>query len=195
MPPRPNQARREELLDQLEVIFLDEGFLHLRIGALASRLKCSRSTLYELADSKEALFARVVERYADRAVEEARQRAEDVGGPVRDRLTAFFSVIGGYQARPAPQFWTQVLEHESAAARFSEKRAWGVRVVKEMLDEGIASGELRHVNTEFVSHLLWLFSRSTRDPEVLKAAGITTVEAMSEMTTLLLDGVAHPEWD
>ena len=49
------QARRAELLDELVTLFLAEGFGALTLDELARRLRCSKSTLYGLAASKEQL--------------------------------------------------------------------------------------------------------------------------------------------
>lgn len=45
--------RQEQVLDGLEEIFREEGFRRLTIGELATRLRCSRSTLYAMAPTKE----------------------------------------------------------------------------------------------------------------------------------------------
>ena len=57
-----DSPRREEILDELEAIFLAEGFRGLTVGTLAARLRCSRSTLYALAATKEELYLRVSDR-------------------------------------------------------------------------------------------------------------------------------------
>ena len=41
--------RRNQIVDGLEEVFLKEGFRKVRIEELASRLRCSRQTLYRLA--------------------------------------------------------------------------------------------------------------------------------------------------
>ena len=47
--------RRTELFDALIDLFLSEGFAHLTLDDIAARLRCSKSTLYTLAGSKEQL--------------------------------------------------------------------------------------------------------------------------------------------
>ena len=61
--------RQAELLSRLETLFLNEGFGHLTLDDIASRLHCSKSTLYALAGSKEQLAVRVVGRYFKGAAE------------------------------------------------------------------------------------------------------------------------------
>lgn len=194
MPRRPNEARREQLLDELERIFRTEGFLHLRVGTLAGRLHCSRSTLYELAGSKEQLFARVVERFADRAVTEAAAYAEAAESP-RERVLRFFSVIAEYQARTSAQFWRDAYGFGPTAARFAESRAWGVVRVKAYLDEGIAAAVLRPANTAFIAHVIWLAAAASRDPDVLERTGISTRDAMQELGALIVNGMMVQERD
>ena len=45
-------ARQTALLDDIVGLYLVEGFAHLTLDELASRLRCSKSTLYTLAASK-----------------------------------------------------------------------------------------------------------------------------------------------
>ena len=53
--PAFGTRRRTELFDALIALFLDEGFAHLTLDDIAGRLRCSKSTLYTLAGSKEQL--------------------------------------------------------------------------------------------------------------------------------------------
>ena len=59
--------RQAELLDQLEELFLAEGFARFTLEDLALRLRCSKSTLYALAGSKEQLAQRVIKHFFRKA--------------------------------------------------------------------------------------------------------------------------------
>src|ERR1700712_745269 len=83
--------RQAELLDQLEQLFLAEGFAGFTLEDLAVRLHCSKSTLYALADSKEQLALRLVRHFfrkATDAVEAHAVQEEDPGLRVVAYLTA-----------------------------------------------------------------------------------------------------------
>src|SRR5213076_1897274 len=54
-PRRRPTARQRALLADLEALFLAEGFAAFTLDDLAGRLRCSKSTLYALAPSKEQL--------------------------------------------------------------------------------------------------------------------------------------------
>ena len=54
------------LLDELERLFVAEGFAHLSVAERASRLRVSRSTLYRLATGKQELAELVISRMFDR---------------------------------------------------------------------------------------------------------------------------------
>ena len=60
-------TRQAQLLDQLEELFLAEGFAGFTLEDLAVRLHCSKTTLYALAGSKEQLAVRVVRHFFRRA--------------------------------------------------------------------------------------------------------------------------------
>src|SRR3954470_11637208 len=84
--------RQAELLDQLEGLFLAEGFARFTLDDLAVRLRCSKSTLYALAGSKEQLALRVVRHFfrkATDAVEAQTLRQTDPGL----RVVAYLSAV------------------------------------------------------------------------------------------------------
>ena len=62
-PLAPGSPRLERLLEELEHVFLHDGFLHFRTEELARRLHCSKRALYQIAPSREELFELVVERW------------------------------------------------------------------------------------------------------------------------------------
>jgi AcrR family transcriptional regulator len=55
-------ARQEQVLQAVERIFLREGVGGIRMGDLATEVGCSRSTLYEIAPSKDDLLLLVIDR-------------------------------------------------------------------------------------------------------------------------------------
>src|SRR5437764_8692398 len=77
-PVRRQSARQAELLDRLRDLFLAEGFAHFTLDDLAARLRCSKSTLYALAGSKEQLAVRVVGHYFKGAAVEIEKRVASV---------------------------------------------------------------------------------------------------------------------
>lgn len=188
MPPKPNQRRRDSLLDQLEAIVLDEGFEHLRVGALADRLHCSRSTLYKLAESKEELITLVFERFAERALAEATAAADELSDPA-EKIMRFSDVVDRFQMKGSVAFWRDVRAHPQVAASLSQSRARGYLTIKRYLDEGVEVGEFRNANTAFAAHLVWVGAAATRDPDLLASLGVDRAEAAHELSQLIVYGM------
>lgn len=188
MPRRPDEKRREELLEQLQSLLLAEGFAHLRVGAIASELRCSRSSLYKIADSKDALIERVFERYVAHAIDDATQRASHQPSATA-RIMEFARVIDEWQSKGSLEFWRDVRDHPPTADVLSLARAQGYRIIQRYLDEGVASGEFRPANTAFAARLVWLGAAMTRDPDVLEELGINRATASEELTQLIVYGM------
>ena len=75
--------RQAELLDQLEELFLAEGFARFTLEDLAVRLHCSKSTLYALAGSKEQLAQRVIKHFFRKATDAVEASTVTVRRPRR----------------------------------------------------------------------------------------------------------------
>lgn len=66
--------RRAALFDDLLALLLAEGFAHLSVADLAGRLRCSKTTIYTLADSKEQLVTKTVTHFFRVATEHVEAR-------------------------------------------------------------------------------------------------------------------------
>src|SRR3954464_13190320 len=82
--------RQAQLLDHLEELFLAEGFARFTLEDLALRLRCSKSTLYTLAQSKEQLALRVVRHFFRQATEAVEAQTAAETDPAL-RVTAYLS--------------------------------------------------------------------------------------------------------
>jgi AcrR family transcriptional regulator len=184
-----NVRRSHELLGKIESLILAEGFSQLRIGALAAHLRCSRSTLYKLAPSKDELIALVFQRYLDGALAEAKAEAEPIADQA-ERITRFLDVIGRWQAKGSDTFWRDVRDHPEASEVLSEMRAQGYRTIQGYLDEGIAAGRFRPANTAFIGYIIWHDYRTARDSDIVRRFGLTSAEAVREVGRLILYGMS-----
>ncbi|NEW36880.1 TetR/AcrR family transcriptional regulator, partial [Nocardia cyriacigeorgica] len=95
MEHRPAFAttRRTELFDELVALLLAEGFAHLTLDAIAARLRCSKSTLYTLAGSKEQLVTAATVHFFKRSTD-AVEAAVAVAGCPRERIAAYLAAVG-----------------------------------------------------------------------------------------------------
>jgi AcrR family transcriptional regulator len=191
MPPRPDERRRQELLEQIEAIILAEGFRDLGIGELASRLNCSRSTLYKLAPSKVELIRSAFADFSQRGITEAEADA-DKEPSAAAKISTFVRTIQKWQAKGSFEFWRDVHDFDITRGVLDLRSARGYKIIQRYMDEGIASGEFRHANTTFLSYLSWMAARAARDPEVLERSGLTAGDAMGEVGRFVVYGMMKP---
>lgn len=188
MPTKPDERRRGELLASLECIMLGEGFSAWRVGQLASRLNCSRSTLYRLAPSKEALVLLLIDSYVRAALTQAKREGDTADTPAA-AIIAYTEAINREQKRGSMRFWGDVGAWTEADALIQRHSLTGVGGVRSYLDAGVSSGEFRPANTEFLAHIIWQATRQTRDPVLLEGCGIDAGEGMQELGRFIVYGM------
>jgi AcrR family transcriptional regulator len=83
----PESVKRKQILDGARRVFLGSGFAAASMGEIAREAKVSKGTLYVYFDSKEALFAALIDEAKGETAEH--RMALDPEADVREVLTGF----------------------------------------------------------------------------------------------------------
>ena len=183
--------RQEQILDVIEHVFLREGMHNVRIGDLAAEAQCSRSTLYEIAPTKEELLLLTLDRMMRRITRrgaEAIRHESDPADRVRAMLTS-----GALDFAPLGTAFMEAI-HEYPPARWLFDRHIGAArsVLERLIEEMSASGRFRQVNARVVADGLFVLVMRFTDPDFVRTTGVETSEALAQLFTILVDGLRTP---
>lgn len=143
----PEHSVEQRLLDAAIQLFTERGYTATSVREIVERAGVSKPALYYRFASKESLYLAILNdlaRYADEVIAKTRPGA----GPVRERLEKF--LVGMFEA----------FEEKKASVRLINAVFWGpaqgappfdfqtfhnklLVVLREIVGEGIATGELR----------------------------------------------------
>ncbi|MGY1708932.1 TetR/AcrR family transcriptional regulator [Geodermatophilus sp. SYSU D00758] len=181
--------RQAELLDQLEALFLAEGFARFTLDDLAVRLRCSKSTLYALADSKEQLAVRVVRHFFRKATEEVEAGTATEEDPAL-RVTAYLSAVARALAPAGPRFRSDLDAFPPGRAVYERNTALAADRVRELIAEGVARGRFREVHPALVADTVTTLMLRIGRGDTARATGLDDAAAYRELAALLLHGIS-----
>jgi len=194
--PPMRTARQADLFDALLGIFLAEGFAHFTLADLAGRLRCSKSTLYALAHSKEQL-AVAVARYFFRAAAERIER--DVAAAAS---TSPAETVGAYlggvarELRPAsPAFRRDLAANPATRAEYERNTRIAARRIRELVGAGVAAGVFRWVDAAFVGQAATAVMVEIQRGDMGAATGLSDADAYAALAGLLRHGLTGPSRD
>ena len=180
--------RQEEVLDVIEVVFLRKGIRAVRIGELAAEASCSRSTLYELAPSKEDLLLLVLDRMMRRIMQRgtlAIEGATDTVERVRALMTSGALDLGAL----GPRFMEAVRQHQPARLLFDRRIAEGRAALESLIADAVAAGRFRPVNAALVAEAMIAVLLHFTDPGVARPGTLSASGGLAELIDVLLDGL------
>ena len=185
---RTFSTRQVQVLDGIETIILTEGFRDLTVGGLAEQLRCSRRTLYELADSKEALVQLVLDRLLRRLARRAHDAAKGQDTHL-ERVRAFLTKGLTELHRATVSFAEDVAADPGAHDLVSSHFRYAVSTVEAMLIVGIEAGEFRAIHPRIAANALDAGLARLQQPAVLRTVGVSFAEALEEFLTFFTDGI------
>lgn len=180
------KPRKSVILDGLVDLFLSEGFLEFGIEDFASRMKCSKSTLYEIAPSKEQLIAVIVRAFFKRATEQVELTVASHIDPI-ERLGAYLEAIA-YELAPASDvFYADVQEFGPAREIYSQNTAIAARRVHELVQA--AQRPDHTINAAFIGAVTAQVMESIQRGEMEALTGLDDAVAYSLLADLVVQGV------
>jgi AcrR family transcriptional regulator len=184
----PAGSRQEELLDELVELFLAEGFQQFTLEDLTRRLRCSKTTLYTLGHSKEALIMNALRRFFTRSGERVDERAAAESEPDA-RIVAYLRAVAGELRGASPEFIAQVAAHPGARAIYERNTRFAAERVAAMIGEGVAAGRFRAIEPAFAADLIAATMVRIQSGDVRRGTGLDDAAAYDELADLVLNGI------
>ena len=179
-------SRHREVLDGLEKLFLAGELGTLTIGELATRLGCSRRTLYELAPSKEQLFLLVLDRVMHRIGQTA-IAAVDAKLPASAQLRQY--AIGSLRYAFGSLTYDDIHEVGAAGRAVDRHYSFATSVIERIIAGGVDNGEFRPVNPSVAAVVILASAVHLARPNVLEDLGLPLVDAVSQMIEIAVAGL------
>lgn len=177
-------VRHREILDQLESLFLQDGFSGFSVRELAAHVGCSRRTLYELAPSKDELVLIVFDRFLHR-VGRAALDSIDERTSYADQIRSYFR--GGMELQRISLVFGEDLADDPAARRlFDRHYGYVMAVVAELVERGVETGEFRPATPRVVAGLLAGGAQQFNQPEILADGDLDLSAATEELLDLVI---------
>ncbi|MBB4968698.1 TetR/AcrR family transcriptional regulator [Saccharothrix violaceirubra] len=189
---RPPTPRQVELLGRLEALVLAEGFAHFTLDNLAARLRCSKSTLYALAASKEQLAVRVVGRYFKGAAERIERKIAGIED-IRVRIGTYLAGAAEELRKASAKFIADVSAFAPTRTTYERNARAAAQRIREFIQEGVHSGVFREVHASLIAEMVGLLIESIQTGVLTRRAAVADSEAFTALGELLLDGLHRSE--
>ncbi|MER6176098.1 TetR/AcrR family transcriptional regulator [Streptosporangium sp. NPDC001681] len=183
--PGKARARREEMLVQLRELFLTEGFSSFNIGDLAERLRCSRTTLYAVAPSKEQIVVAAVRSFFKTAAEHIEARVAAFDDPAR-RLAIYLEAVASELQPASARFFADVADFGPANDVYQENTQYAARRVQALVTEGVQAGALRPVHASFVGAAAAQVMGAIQRGTIQATTGLDAAEAYRQLADLVM---------
>lgn len=182
-------TRQRELLDQLVVLFAAEGFADFTLDDLVARLKCSKSSLYTLAGSKQELVVEVVKQYFRDSVPQVEAAVLAASDP-RARVVAYLNAVGTYLAPLSRKFTADMAGFGPAAEVYRFNTEAAADRIRDLIADGIAAGTFRAVNAGFAAEMVAATMFEIQRGQMFSRLELTDAEAYAELASLIVHALA-----
>lgn len=166
-----------------------EGFASFTLDDLAERLHCSKTTLYQLAGSKQELVREVVKHYFRQATEAVEKQVAGASASP-DRVVTYLSAVAE-QLKPLSRRFLDDMAHFEPAREVYEvnTRQAAVRI-RNLIAEGVADGVFRDVHAAFVGEVVAATMQGIQRGEVTARTGLSDSEAYAELASLIVHAIS-----
>jgi AcrR family transcriptional regulator len=187
---RIDDARREELLSRIQDLVLAEGFSRLTVDDLATRLQCSKSTLYAISSSKEYLVTTAIKHFFRDATAHIEERVAGIADPA-ERIAAYLAGVGTEMRRLSQACYDDMVTHDSTRDIYAINSMAAARRVRGYIGDGIDAGRFRTVHAEFVGEAVGLLIDGIQHGELLNRTGLSSGDAYTQLSDLVLAALTN----
>ncbi len=175
--------RHREILDQLESVFMEQGFASATIAEIAAVVGCSRRTLYEIAASKEQLVLTVLDRFLHKKGRAALD-AIDPDETLVDQLRHY--IQGGLEFHLERSLFVDLADDAPARRLLDRHFRFVMTVIQRLVSLGIDNGDFRPVNPSVVAAAVAGSTLFVSQPDISEDIGLGPRETVDQLLDYLL---------
>ena len=157
---RRKEARPGELVAAALACFAERGFAATKLDDIAAKAGVSKGTVYLYFPSKEELFKAVVREGLVPALERGERMLEEHRGSasqlLRQLMHGWWEVIGNTPFGGLPKLMFSECRNFPELGRFyyEEVISRGYRLIEQVVERGMRSGEFRRMEPDYVTRLV-----------------------------------------
>ncbi|MCY3849645.1 MAG: hypothetical protein OXF75_02440 [Acidimicrobiaceae bacterium] len=182
--------RQREILDQLTEL-VGDGFCHLTMADLATRLNCSLRTLYGMAESRGELVLLAIDRNLWNIGRSATRVINERPNSPLEAIRAYLSAANVAVSRTTPAFARDLEAVSGGPELFAAHNEYLVDVTRELLDLAVEHGEIAAVNTAVVARALASLGRHFSEADVVAELCESPKDAADHVLDIMLNGLAQ----
>lgn len=186
---RPHATPRQQaVFDETKALFLEHGFAGFTMEEIAARLRCSKSTIYAIAPSREQLAIAVVVSFFQSAARRIEERVAAEEDPVA-RLRAYLSGVAAELEPASPAFMEDIAAHPPTRRVYELNTSIAAGRIRELIAAGVEAGVFRPLATSLVAELVSASMVAIQTRQIAAATGLSDAAAYSALAELVVDGI------
>ncbi len=166
-----------------------EGFSQFTLDDLAERLRCSKTTLYALAPTKQQLVVEVVKQYFRSAVVTVESRVEAASGP-SEKVVAYLDAVAEYLQPLSRAFMDDLSAYAPAAEVYRQNTAAAADRIRQLIADGVEAGAFRQVHAAFVGEIVAVAMFEIQRGEMFARLEMSDAEAYAELASLVVHALS-----
>lgn len=175
-------ARIAAIREDLTSLFLARGFVGLDLDAMAAHARCSKTTLYELGDSKEQLVAHCVEHYFRSAAQRVEAAVAAQTDPA-EKVRTYLSAVAGELSRACEQFLADVASRAVTRGSYERHTAIAATRVRELIEASVRRPDA--VRAQFLGEVAAATMDAIERGGMTERTGLSHAEAYALLADVL----------
>ena len=180
-------SRHHEIINLLEKM-LEKGIPDLTMSELASKLKISLRTLYEIAPSKDQLITMTIDNILRRLGKDALDEISTIQSPFK-KLQKYLSTVNQAVGPKFDKFMKDLsnVSGSSAMADYHEDFITGY--IEKLLNDAFKAKEIRKIDTRAFAILLGGIGREFSKEKNRISIDVSPEQSANSITRVILDGI------
>ena len=180
-------SRHHEIMNLLEIM-LEKGIPDLTMSELASKLKISLRTLYEIAPSKDQLITMTVDNILRRLGKNALDEISTIQSPFK-KLQKYLSTVNQAVGPRFDKFMKDLSNINGSSAMADYHEDFITSFIEKLLNDALNAKEIRKIDTRAFAILLGGIGREFSKEKNRISTDVSPEESANSITRVILDGI------